>query len=430
MSSTPSAIAGAGSVPGEPVVADPEIVESPTTIEEPSESTAEPSEPSAEPEVQPGETPSSEPEGDTRRLPQHIRDLKEANPEAFKRAKAEFYDLSARRSVHPTVQAAREEHELLASAGGAEGIARLREDGQFFKQAATQFAKGDRGFYSTLWEEDPVAAALGLSHMLELAREKDPATYKPTLARLWDTEFSAVGFAPALKNLRAAVAAKDFDAAAAIVDSITGWQDSISSVARQAEDPRVKALLAERATRVENEEKTEREAFLSSYKTEAINTVVEASGKTFDSFFKGRKISDEDRTDLLRESIAYADRIVRADKEFIEQREAHLKAGDRASALRLTQARYAKVMPEAVKRVARRYGMLAGPAKPAAPTNGNQPARPGTGAPAQGFVQVTAIPSADEIDFGKSPKDMRMSGRAVLKNGRKVSWAHLRAKAS
>src|SRR5206468_12946032 len=50
----------------------------------------------------------------------------------------------SRRSLHPTVQAAREEHELIASHGGAAGIAKLREDSQFVKSAFTQFSKGDR----------------------------------------------------------------------------------------------------------------------------------------------------------------------------------------------------------------------------------------------------------------------------------------------
>jgi len=292
-----------------------------------------------------------------------------------------------------------------------------------------QFRKGDREFYKGLFDEDPVAAALGLSHMLELAREKDPATYKPTLARLWDNEFQAVGFAPALRNLHTAVAAKDFETAKQILESVQGWHDSISSVARQAEDPRVKALLAERTQRVENEEKTQREEFLNSYKSETLNAVVDDTGKVFDSFFKGRKLDPEDRTDLLREAMAAANRIVAADKEFIEQRERHLAANDKASAQRLTRARFAKVMPEAVKRIARRYGYVSGtkPAVtpvPGAKPNGTQPVAPA----AQGFVKVNAYPDAADIDRAKSTREMLLAGRAILKNGRKIEYAHLRPK--
>jgi hypothetical protein len=228
--------------------------------------------------------------------------------------------------------------------------------------------------------------------------------------------------------LRAAIQAGNKEAALEILKSIDDWQASISSVASRAEDPRVRALLAERSSRVENEEKAQREEFLNSYKSETLNAVVDDAGKVFDSFFKSRKISAEDRTDLLREALAAANRSVEADKEFMQQRENHLKNNDKNAAKQLTQARFAKAMPEAVKRIARRYGYVSGTAAPAAP---NAPAKPGTpAAPAagQGFTQVNAIPDQSEIDRAKSTREMLYAGRAVLKNGRKVSWAHLRPK--
>lgn len=424
MGTQPNAIAGAGSGPAEPVIADPEIVDSPTAIEEPVEPDT-PAEPEAE--LEPGAQPETTLEAeDARKLPGYVKQLKESNPEAYKRAKAEFYDLNARRSLHPTVQAAREEHELIASNGGVAGIAKLREDGQFFKSAATQFLKGDPAFIKDLFDEDPIAAAMHVPTMLDMFRDKDKAGYQATLAKLWDSEFKATGLVErGLRPLAAAISAGNKEEALAILDSINSWQSSISRIAQTAEDPRVKTLLAERAKQHETREQSERTEFLKSYRTEAVNQVVEDGGKVFDSYFKGRKLSPEDRTDLLREAFAMANRIVVADKEFTEQREAHLTAGDSAAALKLSRARYAREMPEAVKRIARRYGMFSGPAKPAAPTKPGEKAPSGT-PDTQGFVKVNQRPSPDEIDFRKSPQEMRQAGRAILKNGRKIDWAHLR----
>jgi hypothetical protein len=427
MSTTPSAIAAEPSEGLQPALAEPEVVETPTTAEEPIES-----ETPAEPEAgapEPG-TPSDDKESkeDGRRLPAYVRDLKEKNPEGYKRAKAEFYDLDARRSVHPTVQAAREEHQLVADLGGPQGITKLREDGQVFKTAAQQFLKGDPGFVKDLFEEDPIAAALHVPHMLETFREKDKAGYQGTLARLWDTEFQATGFANGVKNLLAAIAAGDKETATAWAQSFGTWQEKISGIARQQEDPRVKTLLAERQARQENEAKAQGEEFLKGYRTEATNGVVEDGSKTFDSYFKGRKIDEEDRKDLLRESFVLANRVVEADKEFLAQRQAHIDRGDSQAAVRLTRSRFARedAMPSAVKKIARRYGMFAGPAaKPAPPNPQGQPPRNGA-APAAGWVKVNARPQAEEIDRQKSPPEMIISGKAVLKSGRKVDWSHLK----
>ena len=427
MSTTPNPVIDDPSV-GAPIAGDPGPEPSPSPEPEPVEPET-PGQP--EPEQEPGAQPEPTPESkeDARKLPQHIRDLKESNPEGYKRAKAEFFDLTARRSIHPTVQAARDEHELLAANGGAEGIAKLREDGQFFKTAATQFLKGDPAFVKDLWDEDPIAAALHVPTMLDAFREKDRPGYNATLCRLWDTEFQAVGLVDkGFKPLRAAILAGDKDAAAEILDSIEKWQQSISGVARQAEDPRVKALLAERAKAHETREQSEREEFLKGYRTDTVNAVVEDAAKVFDSFFKGRKIDQEDRTDLLREAFAMADRLVMADKGFAEQRDAHLANGDAAAAKKLTLARYMKEMPNAVKRIARRYGMFAGPAKPTPagngqPEPGQQPRQPT--AP-QGWIKVNARPQAEDIDRSRTTNEMIIGGQAVLRDGRKVSWAHLK----
>lgn len=430
MSTQPNAISGAGSEPAEPIIANPELEISPTPESEP----IEPETTLTEPEtgLEPGGEPEplSESTEDARRLPGYVRALKDSDPKAYAKAKTEFFDLNARRSVHPTVQAAREEHELIATSGGAEGISKLREDGQFFKSAAQQFLKGDPAFVKDLFEEDPIAAALHVPIMLDAYKERDKAGYQTTLAQLWDKEFTAVGLRErGLNPLKAAIQSGNKEEALSILDSIDNWQSSISDVARRAEDPRVKTLLAERAKQHETREQSEKTEFLKTYRTEAVNAVVEDGAKVFDSHFKGRKVSPEDRTDLLREAFALANRQVEADEDFKKQRDDHLGRGDSAAAMKLTRARFGKVLPEAVKRIARRYGMFSGQPR-TAPNSGSQPtgSQPAGGTTAQGFTKINALPAPEDIDRAKSSRDMLRTGRAILKNGRKVDWAHLREK--
>ena len=366
---------------------------------------------------------------DGRVIPKWMRAMKEADPEGYKSAKATFFNLKERESVHPTVQAAREDRDLVQSLGGRDGVERLREDNSFFHEAATQFTKGDPAFVKDLFEEDPIAAALHVPVMLDEFKARDFEGYKSTIARIWENDFKRLNFAPALQDLMAAINAGDKKSAAEIAQSIQQWHDSILDVARRAEDPRVKSLLAERNKRQETEQQAEHQEFLKTYRTEAINSVVTDGTKVFDSFFRGRKLDPDDRNDLLRESLAIANRAVLADKAFIEQRDKHLARGDAHSAMRLTKARYAQEMNDAVKRVARRYGLVSGQPK----ANTQQPEKRTTNGqpqPAQGFVAVNERPAAEQIDRNRTTPDMIVSGRAILHDGRKVDWSRLKARSA
>lgn len=422
MGNTPDASA---SLVDQPI--DSSIVDEPIVTEEPTGD-----ETAAEPEAE-GDTPpeSGTPEGDKgkgtpdedgRRLPQYIRSLKESNPEAYKAAKAGFFDLASRRSIHPTIQAAREEHELVESLGGSEGIQSLREDGNFFKEAANQFLKGDPAFVNDLWEEDKIAAALHVQPMLEQFRKHDFEGYASTLARLWKTELDTVEFAPALDDMIKLIQAGDKDKALVIANSIKNWHRSVDSRATKAEDPRVKSLLAERSQARDKEESTRQEEFLKTYRTDTMNEVVQVADKVFGDIFKGKKIDKDDRTDLLREALALANRNVMKDAEFAKQRDAHLKNGDSKAALRLTKNRFAKELPDAVRRIARRYGMTSGTPLNTGKQNSKQPA--GSGANQSGYVAVNYRPQAEDIDRSRtSQDDIMVEKRAILKDGKKVTWA-------
>jgi hypothetical protein len=153
---------------------------------------------------------------------------------------------------------------------------------------------------------------------------------------------------------------------------------------------------------------------------------MDEAGKVFDSFFKGRKLDPEDRMDLLKDAVKLVNHKMEEDKAFMEQRDGHLTNKDRHSALQLTKARFARELPEAVKRIARRYGMTSG-----TPGNGNQqrqqqqPAAGGKQIEA-GWTAATARPDAMDIDRSRTSNEMILSKRAILKGGEKVDWSKLK----
>lgn len=439
MSTPASVIPGEGATPNEGV--DPNLDLNPEGSQ-PAGDEGTPSDNSPEPEDgEEGLTPDPGTEGaegtdsqDGRVVPQWIRGLKEANPKAYQQAKDAFFRSREYQSVYPTVQAAREDKQLVESLGGKQGVERMQEDVTFFHQAAGQFLKGDPAFTADFFEEDPIAAALHVQPMLDNYAKHDPQGYSSTLARTWKKEFDAVGLSekglvPLYETIQGMADSPAKKAALSIVKSIYDWQQSIEQVASKVEDPRVKSLLAERNKRQETAEQSAQEEFIKSYKTESMNEVVSEAEKVFDSFFRGRKLDKEDRTDLLRESLTIANRAVLTDKRFLEQRDKHLNRGDSHAARQLTKARFAAVLPEAVKRVAKRYSMTAGPAKQLP----NQQRQPNGQQLPKGLVGYTAVntrPQQEEVDYSRTTRDDIVAGKAILKDGRKVTWAHLRQKAS
>lgn len=378
------------------------------------------------PEPGTGDEPGGEAKPDGRLIPQWMRGLKESDPKGYAQARDTFFRAREYQSIYPTVQAAREANNLIQSLGGQEGIDKLQEETSFFKEASSQFLKGDPAFTKDLWEEDPIAASLHVQPMLDEYASKDWEGYKVTISRLWDKELTSANFDGALENLKAAIASGNKEAGTSILDSILGWRNSINSLAKKAEDPRIKAMLAERTKGKETEEQAQQQAFLNTYKTEAFNGMYSDAEKVFDSFFKGRKFSDpSDKNDLMQDAIKLADRIVGQDKDFTTQRDKHLAKGNRVAAVQLTKARYARELPEAVKRVARRYGLISGTASKAPQKTVAKPnQQPNGGSP--GYAKVNARPDGAEIDRSRtSNEDIMSRKQAILKDGRKVTWAHL-----
>lgn len=430
----PEAAPGLGGAPDAGADPNPDPDAASLTAEGEDSTVDDTAEPEAEAEGEP-EAGTGEPEGtegqpakeDGRVIPQWMRELKEKDPKAYGAAKADLFDLRARRGLHPTVKDAEAEHNLVTSVGGADGINTMRESAGTFKTIESQFLKGDPGFVADLWETDPIAAALHVQPMLDAMKAKDAEGYKGLVARSMHNEITSVGLPQGLKALQAAIAAGDKETAGKWLASIIQWQEDISGVANRAEDPRVKTMLAERAQQHDARRSVEDQEFQKNYETQAFTALKAEGGRIFESFFKGRSksLTAEDKQDLLREAFGYATKTVTADAEFMKQRDGHLKRRDANAALQLVKAKYAQALPEAVKKVARRYGLLSGKAPQATIRQPNTPAQnKGTVTPA-GFTKVNARPQPDEIDTRRTSHSDIISGKATLKDGRKVTWTHL-----
>src|SRR5271156_3186295 len=138
-----TSITGGGSNVEEPIIPDTELEPSSSPDEGVQDGEVTPTEVVEGDQPQGAKPGEGEIREDGRLIPKWMRALKESNPEGFKKAKADLFELMDRRTLHPTAQAAREEHDLVQSLGGKEGVGKLREQSTFYSEAANQFLKGD-----------------------------------------------------------------------------------------------------------------------------------------------------------------------------------------------------------------------------------------------------------------------------------------------
>jgi hypothetical protein len=261
-------------------------------------------------------------------------------------------------------------------------------------------------------------------------QKRDFGYFADNISKLWDTEFENTGIPRVLQdakaNLEKLVKGPERDAALFYVNEVLKWQQSISGRSKKAEDPRVKSLLADRAKARQTEAQSELKELNKDYQNKALNTVIPAGRKEFDSAFKGYKLDEKDRQRLFGQVVASANAAVERDKHFKADRDALLKDKDVNGALRLVRSRYAQEWANAVKEVARLFRIGAGPGKqqqqqqPNANQNGNQ--RPVE----KGWIKVNARPDGADIDRSRTPNEMIIGRRAILKDGRKVDWTHLK----
>jgi hypothetical protein len=433
MGNTPGAGPSVGELPAEGEVLDPSVTptEGEGAPDDEPELPIEGEEGDSGESADGGEGEGSQAAEDGRVIPQYIRGLKETDPKAYKQAKADFFQLRELRSTFPTVQAARDARELIESVGGQEGISEMRTLTSEFKQAAHQFLEGDPQFIKDLAEDDPVAFSLHFPIMLDEMQKRDFGYFADNISKLWDKEFEATGIPRVLQDAKATLEkvpkGPERDAALFYVNEILKWQQSISNRSKKAEDPRVKTLLSERAKTRQSEAQSEQQEFLKGYRTESANTVMKQAMTVFDSHFKNWKLEPQRRERLIGEVVRIANAAVEKDKQFKKDRDALLDAKDSRGATRLVRERYSREWATAVKEVAGTYRLGAGPGKQQQQQPNNQQRPGGQQRPAdKGWIRVNTRPAAEEIDRSRTSPEMIVGGKAILRDGRKVDWTHLK----
>lgn len=362
--------------------------------------------------------------GDGRLLPKAIRALKETDPSAYKAEKARFFEHREYKGTFPTVGDARRAKQTLDLVGGEAGLTKLQSDVGEFRNVAQQFANGDPAFIDDLAKHDPVAFGTHVPHMLEKYAETDRPGYNRIIARELVREFRAKGvqLRSQLETIYASFNAGDKTKGNEILNQVATWYDAVEDISKQEEDPRYKKLQQELKSERESNGKEAYKSFFSDYQKDAQSQINSATDKLLDSYLKDQRLDNEDKALLRRNAIQLANEIVVKDETFTKQRDLLLQRQDKTVSVRYAVSRYEQALGDSVKRVIRAFGRTGPAVVKAAPAA--VPVAPKT--PADGFARAAARPNPLEIDRTKTTNTMILNERkAVLKDGRKVTWAHI-----
>lgn len=426
---TITAPAASASVAGQDAAAESTLATTPTATEEPitgAPTGAEAAEPeagheSAEAGTGSGGKDSADGAEDSRVLPKAIRALKATDPKAYVAEKTRFFEHRDYKATFPTVAEAKKARQSLELVGGEAGLTQLQTDISEFRNVAQQFMAADPKFSADLAEADPIAFGSHVPHIMAKFAEVDREGYNREIAKQFTSEFEAIGLRPALETAYQQIKAGKVDEGLAILNKLAKWHDDVRGVATKEDDPRYKKLQDQLRTERESKAKEGRESFRNQYITAATQQIDVAAGKLVDSYLKGKKLDADDRLRLLDNVRREADADVIKDSNYTQQRDLLIERGDVEASVRFAVSRYEQALSAATKKVMRTFGKLASPEtapRTTPPANGT--VKP----PADGWVRVSERPKAFEIDSKRTPGSMILNQqRAVLKDGRKVTWA-------
>ena len=363
-----------------------------------------------------------EADGDARVVPAKWREAFKNDPEL----KALFFERHAFKKEFPGgIQEVRALKQTLDTVGGEVGLTQIQTDLSDFRTLANQFLDGDPAYIADVFETDPVAAVSHLPAYLDATMQADEPSYNRIIAQKIYGEHQAWGLHSTLKAAYDAIAT-DPAKAKQLLNSIAAWDDRLKNVGDQQEDPRVKKLQEQIREGRKSADQESVQKLNASYKTESMQQIDRTATRILDSYLKGKKLSEEDRTLVMQQIIMRADKSINADTEYVKQRDASFQrarqTGDKSASVKLAVTRWEKELNIVVPKVARLFGLGSGkPAIEPAKPSGNTP--PPGGADSSGFVKVTTMPDPKTIDTYRTSQSMiSKQHRAILKDGKKVYW--------
>lgn len=352
-----------------------------------------------------------------------LKAINPALPDAMRKAAFELGGLY--REFPGGLKEAVQAKSVLSEFGGAEGIKELNQAVSDYSALETMFEKGDAGFWK-IADEMPQAFSQIMPAGLEKWKASDPEMYNHVQARVLTQTLDGIGIRQALSSAYNAIDATTGAAVRTQLEKIWEALDGFKNAGEKAPERKIDPA---------NEALTKREQALAERETKALLAPIATEGRQQIASITEREMAagyqwnatDPDVKQAVLDEVRK--RVVEAsgkDKAFTDEFERLKARGDSAGLSRHVKNFQDRVTPQIIQKAARLYAVKpknAGPAlvKKAAVANGSSPA-----SVSNNWERIASQPKFKDLDtaaMGRNYEDMIMSGKAILRGGKKVQWA-------
>jgi hypothetical protein len=353
----------------------------------------------------------------------HLKALKATNPKLEKQIRGMAFALNNLKENFPggTKEAIGLKAQL-QEFGGVDGIKELQQSAAGFKEIDAKIEKGDASVVDSLTEMLPGDAYPAFAQkLLGSFGAKDPEGYQRMMSGVIANTFEQAGISHHLARIQDYIQFGKPEEAIKMLQGLQEWSGKFGAIAAtkpapKTVDPQAQQVQTERQQL--DQEKTK-------LFTESVSTEVSTWSKSrvqaeAAPFLKGRKLNDDQFEMLETKALNKVRKTLLENKQFTSGYQTYFNSKDKAGLLKFIKAETDKLLPAAVKDS---YRLLFSDfSKPLTPrsSNGEQPPKPAASDPQ--FIKVSSPPDPNTVDLKRTPIEMRMRSKAVLKDGRRVTW--------
>jgi hypothetical protein len=387
-------------------------------VEQPGEELPQPGEQQAEPKEDEGDGRVLNPE-----LRSHLKQLKALNPKLEKSIRGAFFALNSYKEVFPGgIQEAKQFKTELQAFGGFDGIKSIQESSAKLQEIDGKIEKGDPSVVDGMAEMLPVEAYPAIAgKLLDTFGAKDAEGYQRMMSGIIANTFDQSGIPFHLQRIADFIQFGKADEAVKLLGEIGKWANGFRELANQKPQPKAVDPNAEKFAQREQElNQREQKQF-----TETVSNDIATWSKSrvlseAAPFLKGRKLNADQTEALEAKALTKVRNSLMGNENFKNSYAKFFNAKDRDGLLKFVKAETDKLLPGAVKDSFRLLFSDFSP-KPQPKQEGEKPPAPkGTD---QSFIKVSGPPRPDDVDHARTPFEWKMRSKAVLKDGRRVTWA-------
>ena len=346
-----------------------------------------------------------------------LQKIRESDPKAANLvSRAVFKFAEWEREFPGGLTEVRELRDKIDQFGGISSIEEKLEGAAELDGLAKQYMDGDPAFVEDMVASSPESFAKLAPIVFQKYAEVEPEAFAAYVGRLVYSDFQRSDLP--LMMMRLADTLGDHPKAIEAFNLINGYLGGFKQLADKAPVARS----APRPTPRNDTDPREEQLRSREWNMDRQTLQKQIMGEALTKALAGRKPDTEERAELMERFATRAK--LDADRMFPawqEKSRKFIRANDKQGYLRYISSIYKRVVPDAMANAVNRT--LKGNFAPKAQQNGARGAgsAPPKAAPA-GFAQVANEPSSWDIDYGRTNSAMLKENRAVLKDGKKVTW--------